>query len=92
MLTVRLLNKNLRVHSRRVCRGQKCCLHNPSKHHMRSWPLFIRTDKFTLAERVCKHGVGHPDPDSVRHLDPAGCLLLGVHGCDGCCRKPAKRG
>jgi hypothetical protein len=32
-------------------------------------------------ERVCPHGVGHPDPDDIN-------VILGpekVHGCDGCC-------
>jgi hypothetical protein len=33
-------------------------------------------------ERICKHGVGHPDPDDlmilIGHDD-------GVHGCCGCC-------
>jgi hypothetical protein len=37
-------------------------------------------------ERICSHGVGHPDPDDIAFkfengLDDA----MGVHGCDGCC-------
>jgi len=39
-------------------------------------------------EWVCRHGVGHPDPDVVRLL---GRLydkdVYGVHGCDGCCSR-----
>lgn len=28
-------------------------------------------------ERICPHGVGHPDPDDTNPDT--------VHGCDGCC-------
>jgi hypothetical protein len=31
-------------------------------------------------ERICEHGIGHPDPDQIMR-DEAGW----VHGCDGCC-------
>jgi hypothetical protein len=40
-----------------------------------------------LVERVCLHGVSHPDPDSVAHFDRRGISGLGEHGCDGCCSK-----
>jgi hypothetical protein len=33
-------------------------------------------------ERICPHGVGHPDPDDVFATDT-------VHGCDGCCTPPS---
>lgn len=54
----------------------------------------IRFDAFKagLTERLCVHGIGHPDPDSVEFLaskedDPADARWgWGVHGCDGCCR------
>lgn len=88
----RILNKGLSTHTRRQCRGQKCCLHNPSRHHMRDWPIFIRMDKGTLAERVCEHHVGHPDSDSVRFLDPTGERGLAIHGCCGCCFDTTKGG
>jgi hypothetical protein len=29
-------------------------------------------------ERICDHGVGHPDPDEFM-------ADVWVHGCDGCC-------
>lgn len=46
---------------------------------MRSFPQLWRTDRGVM-ERVCPHGVGHPDPDEVyRDIDDF------VHGCDGCC-------
>lgn len=64
------------VHSRNACRGEFCCIHNPSDHHMRGWTMNWRPDR-RIMERICEHGVGHPDPD-----DTSGD---GVHGCDGCC-------
>jgi hypothetical protein len=40
-------------------------------------------------ERICEHGVGHPDPDHldfVRHTKGgAAAETESVHGCDGCC-------
>ncbi len=73
-------------HSPEVCEGQWCPLHNPSPHHMVAWPLHLRVDRSPLLERICSHGVGHPDPDSADYLDrvaPQGAW--DVHGCDGCC-------
>jgi hypothetical protein len=81
-------------HGPRFCEGQDCPIHHPSQHHMRDWPLNWRGDR-QLAERICPHGIGHPDPD---HMDRVHRLLdegvhLGVdpdavHGCDGCCAPP----
>lgn len=59
-------------------------------HHMSEWPQNWRHDR-ALMERVCPHGVGHPDPDHVAYVRRAhGSLSEGVdvHGCDGCCRQP----
>lgn len=64
------------VHSEAVCDGAPCCIHDPSDHHMADWPQHFRQDRY-LMERICPHGVGHPDPD-----DPSPDRL---HGCDGCC-------
>jgi hypothetical protein len=33
-------------------------------------------------ERICPHGVGHPDPDEYAIASGGDA---GVHGCDGCC-------
>lgn len=82
------------VHELDDCIGSNCCIHNPSDHHMRDWPMIMRVDGFSygLMERICKHGVGHPDPDSAAYLDehgPKGSRgTWGVHGCDGCCGAP----
>ena len=50
---------------------------------MVTWPIHWREDKST-AERVCGHGIGHPDPDDVGFNARNG-LDVRVHGCDGCC-------
>lgn len=41
-----------------------------------------------VMERLCPHGVGHPDPDSLRYFERHDIHGFGVHGCDGCCAKP----
>lgn len=76
------------VHDKEDCKGEHCCIHNPSDHHMKDWPTLWRDDR-CLMERICPHGVGHPDPDDIAFKE----LILGkerakieaVHGCDGCC-------
>lgn len=68
------------IHREGQCLGQTCCFHNPSDHKMKDWPKILRES--TLVERLCVHGIGHPDPDSVAYLGEG----FGVHGCDGCCR------
>lgn len=80
------------VHSDTQCEGQWCVMHNPSPHHMWSWPITLRNTG--LMERVCEHNVGHPDPDSLAWLDRNYERERGTdsglwsHGCDGCCRVP----
>ena len=74
------------VHAEGQCAGTHCTLHNPSDHVMIEWPTYWR--ETGLIERMCKHGVGHPDPDSAAYLDKAHGHPEGtwsVHGCDGCC-------
>jgi hypothetical protein len=76
------------VHPDTACEGRGCVIHHPSDHHMRDWPLNWRNDR-GLMERLCPHGVGHPDPDdlawkqTVFHPDEA--AAEGIHGCDRCC-------
>lgn len=72
------------------CAGEFCVLHNPSWHHMRDWPTLIRTSG--LVERICEHGVGHPDPDSVAYFERKGIEAMDVHGCDGCCTMEKTQG
>lgn len=65
-----------------------CIFHSPTAHKMSEWPYNLR--ETGLVERMCAHGVGHPDPDSAAFMDD----FYGIkkreygymrHGCDGCC-------
>jgi hypothetical protein len=38
-------------------------------------------------ERICPHGVGHPDPDDAAYHIRIGQGYKTIHGCDGCCRQ-----
>lgn len=71
-------NGDFLVHSPLRCEGEFCSIHNPSDHHMRDWPQVWRSDR-GIVERLCEHGVGHPDPDCIYAQKDS------VHGCDGCC-------
>lgn len=71
------------VHHPSKCEGRHCCIHNPSDHHMKDWPLHWRQDR-GIMERTCPHGIGHPDPDDAAHRASKGDTDS-VHGCDGCC-------
>lgn len=42
-------------------------------------------DDTKVMERICAHGVGHPDPDARAFAERQGDAWFGVHGCDGCC-------
>jgi hypothetical protein len=75
------------VHDPARCKGRPCVIHNPSNHHMRSWPLNWRGDTGVM-ERICPHGVGHPDPDDAAYNMSIGRDYMTVHGCDGCCSPP----
>jgi hypothetical protein len=52
---------------------------------MHEEPMVLRESG--LVERLCVHGVGHPDPDSVAYFDRHEVRGIDVHGCDGCCTK-----
>lgn len=70
------------VHDEKDC-VPPCPIHSPSDHVMRGFPTHWRFDR-RIMERICPHGIGHPDPDD-RTED-------GVHGCDGCCSTPQSTG
>lgn len=79
------------VHPAYQCQGRGCVVHHPSAHHMRDWPVVWRDDRGLLtAERVCGHGIGHPDPDDLAWHVSHGNGWAASHGCDGCC-VPASR-
>jgi hypothetical protein len=77
------------AHRRKDCIGRHCAIHNPSEHVMSDFRQHFRTDR-ALMERICSHGIGHPDPDDLAFkrlvLGDDDADYEGVHGCDGCCR------
>ena len=78
------------VHSTQCCEGRRCVIHNPSDHHMRAWELVWRPDS-RIMERLCEHGIGHPDPDDAWYrnwMHGGDKPLEDSHGCDGCCTPP----
>lgn len=74
----------LGVHPEAVCAGQTCVLHNPLNHGMRDWKLIWREDR-GIFERICSHGIGHPDPSQFEFWAEMNAMYEAVHGCDGCC-------
>lgn len=52
---------------------------------MSDWPAHWRHDRGIL-ERVCSHGIGHPDSDQFDFWRETGQEWQGIHGCDGCCQ------
>jgi hypothetical protein len=72
------------VHPGELCAGRPCPIHNQTDHHMRDWPLLWRDDR-GIFERVCPHGVGHPDPDQLDYWRETGQDAQAIHGCEGCC-------
>lgn len=75
------------VHNKEDCKGEYCCIHNPSDHHMKDWPLHWRDDR-GLMERICPCGIGHPDPDDLAFKKRMGVNIKieSIHGCCGCCQ------
>jgi len=77
------------VHTAQQCSPGHCCLHNPSNHHMATWPG--RWDGvFKQMWRQCDHGLEHPDPDDLAFLrirwGAAEAAVGFLHHCDGCCQ------
>lgn len=74
------------VHPESACDAQEACaIHKMTSHHMRHFPQHFRGDTGVM-ERICNHGIGHPDPDGMHYWRARGDDWAGVHGCDGCCR------
>lgn len=79
----------LRTHPASACKDDpNCCIHKPSDHALSDAKLNWRGDR-GLMERICKHGIGHPDPDDLAHkkrtMSRYEDFAFEIHGCDGCC-------
>ncbi len=79
----------VRVHPATPDCAKGCVIHSPSAHSMRDFPTHWREDR-GLMERICPHGIGHPDPDQLAFIARTQGInearWESVHGCDGCCR------
>lgn len=79
----------LNTHGKGDCAGGHCVIHNPSEHPLNKAPLNWRGDRGVM-ERICDHGIGHPDPDDIefKRLTRGDEIAAAeaIHGCDGCCR------
>ena len=75
------------IHDPKLCADRGCGIHNhPSEHPLNEAPLNWREDR-NILERLCRHGVGHPDYDSAKYLESVGQGYENIHGCDGCCHE-----
>jgi hypothetical protein len=75
-------NIDLLSHELGECKIDKICtIHNRTDHHMRNFKQFYRFDR-GIMERICSHGVGHPDPDDYKIITG---IDNGIHACDACC-------
>lgn len=72
------------VHDDSRCRGRNCCIHNPSPHPLGRHPMYWR-GIWVGMDRICDHGLAHPDPDDRRYRYSVGLPLHVEHECDGCC-------
>lgn len=74
------------VHSSKQCEGRNCVIHNnPSLHPLTMEPA-VWNDEETAVERVCVHGVVHPDVDDLDYRKTVGQYYVYLeHECDGCC-------
>lgn len=84
-----------KLHDQEACAGEFCTIHNPSDHPLKDAPAQLRGDRAPLMERVCPHGIGHPDPDSLAFIERVWpnrtAFYEGIHGCDGCCHEQPAR-
>ena len=77
----------MNVHSAEGCGPLACVIHNPKPSVMDEFPLHWRGDR-GIFERICPHGIGHPDPSQFDYWDAEygeEAWAMSVHGCDGCC-------
>lgn len=78
------------VHPEMVeCYARGCVVHfptatDPANAATPPWTYYWREDRAVM-ERLCPHGLGHPDYDAAAYERRVGRGYNNVHGCDGCC-------
>lgn len=73
------------IHEYSQCAGLECIIHNPTPRDTDDWPLLWREDR-AIFERICPHGVGHPDKAQRDYWLFSDQPHQFIHGCDSCCR------
>lgn len=78
----------LKTHEEQADCIMGCVVHNPQMSHMSYWAMNWREDR-GMMERICPHGIGHPDYDQVRFwtrtMKWQDAWAEMTHSCDGCC-------
>lgn len=74
------------AHPPSTCAGQAwgCWVHSPKPHSLAHAPIRWREDKGS-AERICDHGIGHPDPHDAAYWWTVHHRDVTRHSCDDCC-------
>lgn len=73
------------VHAKRFCVPlMNCPVHYRMDGSYLNLPMIWRDD-VRLFERLCAHGVGHPDPNQFAFWHSINQDFKKSHGCDGCC-------
>jgi len=81
----------IQTHHSRDCKGENCSIHNPSSHKLDK-ARQVWDDENKLMQRVCEHGLKHPDFDDVKfNKDAKSNANYGKHNCDGCCGLVAQK-
>ena len=76
------------THNPSLCEDRGCAIHDhPSDHPLNGAPLNWRNTDVIL-ERICEHGMPHPDRDSATFEASVGNHYKNEHDCDGCCGNP----
>lgn len=68
------------------CYAHGCVIHSPPQTGPLSQAVYNWRKDRSIMERLCSHGVGHPDQDAADHHIRIGQAWQNSHGCDGCCR------
>lgn len=66
------------------CEEHGCVIHNPTLEAQMIGETFWSLAHGRM-ERICEHGVHHPDPDAVAWRLRKGLFPNVDHDCDGCC-------
>ena len=80
-----LIDQLSSTHVMTVTCALACVVHNPTDGVHRKLPLHWRDDR-GIFERICKHGIGHPDPDQFPYWEATDQEGQRVHGCSVSCR------